>query len=110
LVRAVLDTSVLVAAMRSQDGASYRLLTHVAQGALTILASPALFLEYEDVLLRPSQIRAHGLSASQIHRILLALANCSNRLRSTTAGGLSYPILPMSLCSISRSTAGPMRS
>jgi putative PIN family toxin of toxin-antitoxin system len=69
-----LDTSVLVAATRSQDGASYQLLTHVARISLTILASPALFLEYEDVLLRPSQIRAHCLSASQIHRILLALA------------------------------------
>lgn len=60
--------------MRSQDGASYRLLKHVANRSLTILASPALFLEYEDVLLRPSQMKAHGLTASQIHRILLALA------------------------------------
>jgi putative PIN family toxin of toxin-antitoxin system len=74
LVRAVLDTSVLVAAMRSQDGASHQLLTHVARGSLTILASPALFLEYEDVLLRPSQMTAHGLTLSQIRRILLALA------------------------------------
>jgi putative PIN family toxin of toxin-antitoxin system len=73
-VRAVLDTSVLVAAMRSQDGASYQLLAHAARRSLTILASPALFLEYEEVLLRPSQIRAHGLTESQIHRILLALA------------------------------------
>jgi putative PIN family toxin of toxin-antitoxin system len=73
-VRAVLDTSVFVAAMRSQDGASYQLLAHAARGSLTILASPALFLEYEEVLLRPSQIRAHGLTAGQVHRILLALA------------------------------------
>jgi predicted nucleic acid-binding protein len=41
---------------------------------LTILASPALVLEYEDVLLRPSQIRAHGLTEGEVHRILLALA------------------------------------
>jgi putative PIN family toxin of toxin-antitoxin system len=65
---------VLVAALRSQDGASYQLLARVARGSLTILASPALFLEYEDVLLRPSQIRAHGLTEGEVHRILLALA------------------------------------
>lgn len=39
-----------------------------------ILASPALFLEYEDVFMRPSQMLAHGLTANEIHRILLALA------------------------------------
>jgi putative PIN family toxin of toxin-antitoxin system len=59
--------------MRSQEGASFLLLTHVAQGTLIPLASPALFLEYEDVLLRPSQMKEHGLTEDQIHRILLAL-------------------------------------
>jgi putative PIN family toxin of toxin-antitoxin system len=73
-MRLVLDTSVLVAAVRSQNGASNRLLMHVAHGTLKMLASPPLFLEYEDVLLRPSQMEAHRWSAERIDRLLGGLA------------------------------------
>jgi len=73
-VRVVLDTSVLVAAVRSQNGASNRLIVLAGQGKLLLLASPPLFLEYEDVLLRPSQMQAHGWPADRIERLLLALA------------------------------------
>lgn len=39
------------------------------------LATPALFLEYEDVLARPEQRTAHGLDDLQIGRFLQALAS-----------------------------------
>lgn len=39
-----------------------------------MVASPPLFLEYEDVLLRPEQRLVHGLSAEHIDRFLNAFA------------------------------------
>jgi predicted nucleic acid-binding protein len=39
-----------------------------------MLASPPLFLEYEDVLLRPAQMEAHGWSTEKIERFLRAIA------------------------------------
>ncbi len=70
----VLDTSVVVSALRSRDGASYHLLRMVADGELRVLASPTLFLEYEEVLLRPEHRLIHGLSVEQVDRLLTDLA------------------------------------
>jgi len=54
-VRVVLDTSVLVAAWRSRNGASYALLTHLRAGNFEIAVSVPLVVEYEAVLLRHLQ-------------------------------------------------------
>lgn len=58
--RVVLDTSVLVAGLRSSLGASSRLLGLVADGVLRPLVSTPLFLEYEDVLKRTDHLHAMG--------------------------------------------------
>jgi predicted nucleic acid-binding protein len=50
--RVVVDTNVLVAGLRSNRGASYRLLTEVGRGPFEIALSVPLVLEYEDALLR----------------------------------------------------------
>lgn len=50
--RVVVDTNVLVAAIRSQRGASFELLQRVGDGSFEIAVSVALTLEYESVLLR----------------------------------------------------------
>jgi len=52
----VLDTSVLVAAVRSQKGASRELLRMVLEGELRPLVSVPLVLEYEAVLTRPEHL------------------------------------------------------
>ena len=44
-------------------------------GRMTVLATPALFLEYEEVLMRPEQRASHGLSTRQVERFLAALAS-----------------------------------
>lgn len=75
MFRVVLDTSVVVAALRSRTGASNVLLRQVALRELTPLVTTALFLEYEDVLRRPEQRLAHGLDLAQIDRFLAALAS-----------------------------------
>jgi predicted nucleic acid-binding protein len=50
--RVVLDTSVLVAAVRSRRGASFELIARLGTGAFDVAVSVSLVLEYEGVLLR----------------------------------------------------------
>lgn len=75
MLRAVVDTSVVVAGLRSRLGASNALLRQVAAKRLLALATPALFLEYEDVLKRPEQRQAHGMDERQIDGFLAAFAS-----------------------------------
>ena len=55
---AVLDSNVLVAALRSRRGASFRVLELLRDGHFEIAVSGPLALEYEAVLIR------HGLSGA----------------------------------------------
>ena len=70
----MLDSSVVISAFRSRRGASNRLLGLAEEGRLVPLATPALFLEYEDVLKRPEQREASGLSLAEVDAALTALA------------------------------------
>lgn len=49
----ILDTNVLLSALRSQFGASFRLLSLIEDSRFQINLSVALAFEYEDVLKRP---------------------------------------------------------
>ncbi|HEV2423794.1 MAG TPA: putative toxin-antitoxin system toxin component, PIN family [Terriglobia bacterium] len=73
-MRIVLDTSVLVAATRSRRGAANALFRLVATRRVRMLATPPLFLEYEDVLKRPEQRLAHRLEWDEIDSLLAELA------------------------------------
>ncbi len=53
MLQIILDTNVLLSALRSQLGASFRLLSLVDDSRFQINLSVALVLEYEDVLKRP---------------------------------------------------------
>ncbi len=70
----VLDTDVMVAALRSSRGASRRLLLGALDGSFQLLLSVPLILEYEAVLSRPEHLAACGLSAAEIGRVLDDLA------------------------------------
>jgi putative PIN family toxin of toxin-antitoxin system len=63
LPRVLLDTSVLRAGLVSSAGASRRVLRAALTGRITIVASTALMLEYEDVLLRPETLQRAGIGA-----------------------------------------------
>jgi predicted nucleic acid-binding protein len=52
----VFDTNVVVAGLRSWNGASHELLRLVASGAIRLHISVALALEYEEVLKRPGPL------------------------------------------------------
>ena len=71
----VLDSSVVISAFRSRHGASHRVFGLIADCQLVPLATPALFLEYEDVLKRPEQRDVSGLTLAQVDDVLAALAS-----------------------------------
>ena len=73
----VFDTSVLVAGLRSRDGASNQLLMRVADEALKPCVSTALFLEYEDVLNRAEFLSASGFTARDVNRFLSGFATAA---------------------------------
>ena len=69
----MLDTDVLVAAFRSERGASRELLIGALDERFVLLASTALWLEYEAVLTRPVHLTAMGLSAAEARDVIAAL-------------------------------------
>lgn len=77
MFRVVLDTDIIVTALRSATGGSNAVLREAAHGRITPLVTPALFLEYEAVLKRPEQRLGHGLGLRDIDRFLSALAAAS---------------------------------
>lgn len=77
MLRVVLDTSVLVAGLRSRLGASNALLALVAEGTLKPLVTTALFLEYEEVLLRPEHRLPTGMSEADVAGFLAAFASAA---------------------------------
>ena len=73
-MRLVLDTAVLVAAFRSDLGASRQLLLAALDRQVVVLASVPLMLEYEAVLTRPEHLAATGLTIKQTNAVLDTLA------------------------------------
>ncbi|WP_296704561.1 putative toxin-antitoxin system toxin component, PIN family [Thiocapsa sp. UBA6158] len=79
--RVVVDTSVLVAGLRSRNGASFQLLASVTARCFVPLLSVPLFLEYESVLKRQEQRVVHGLSIADIDAILNTWAALGEPIR-----------------------------
>ena len=55
-LRVILDTSVLVAAARSRNGASFHLLSMLPSSQFEIALTVALFTEWQSVLTRPEHL------------------------------------------------------
>ena len=69
----VLDTDVVVAAMRSPRGASAAILRAARQGRVTLLATVPLALEYEAVGSRAEHRLAAGLTEREVQIFLTAV-------------------------------------
>jgi len=76
---AVLDTSVLVAGLRSQRGASFQLLQAVRHGDLRIAVSVALAMEYEAVATREGLLP--GFDRDEIQKIIDGLCRLALQQR-----------------------------
>ena len=68
-VRFVLDTAVIVAAIRSDAGASRQLVLAALDGRFELLLSVPLALEYEAVLKRTEQIAASRATVQEIDQL-----------------------------------------
>jgi putative PIN family toxin of toxin-antitoxin system len=64
----VIDTNVLVAAVRSRRGASYELLSRLGKASFEVAVSVGLVLEYESVLLR--HIDVSGMSPEDVRNLV----------------------------------------
>ncbi len=74
-MRVVLDTDVVVAAMRSPVGASAELVRLARLGRVRLAASVSLFIEYESVCTRQPHLEAAGLASVDVALFLDTLAS-----------------------------------
>lgn len=73
-MKCIIDTNVVIAAVRSPKGASAEILRRALLGQIKLLCSVPLFLEYEAVLKRPEHLQAAGISLRDASNLLDALA------------------------------------
>lgn len=74
-MRLVLDTSVIVKAVRNFKGASSALIEEALKGRVILLVSTPLWLEYESVVKRPEHWVWPGFGAEESDRFLDILAS-----------------------------------
>ena len=74
MIKAVIDTNVLVAGLRSRQGYAFRILHAAAALKFTPVLSIPLYCEYQDVLSRPNLV---PFSTSQVQTICLSIASIS---------------------------------
>ena len=76
-LQVVIDTNVIVSALRSQQGASYKLLMLVGRADFEINLSVSVLLEYEDVTKR--LLEQIPLTEEEINNILDYLCGIANQ-------------------------------
>lgn len=66
MLRVVIDTNVLVAALRSRRGSSFALLQRIGTGVFEHVLTVPLVMEYEDVLLRPGAVPLDAVAVQDV--------------------------------------------
>ena len=79
-MRLVLDTNVVVTALRSPNGASTALLNRALGGDFTTLITVALVLEYEAVCGQAAQRAISRLSGEEVRTFITALCGVGERV------------------------------
>lgn len=80
-MRIVLDTSVVVAGLRSASGASAKILESILFGGITLCLDYKMICEYRDVATRPEHRKASSLTAAQVGDFLSALEDIAEPIR-----------------------------
>ena len=76
----LLDTCIIIAALRSKQGASHFLLRKAILKELPIIMHFKLLAEYHDVLTRPKIISALIYTSDEIEKILIGLVSVSEEV------------------------------
>ena len=75
-IKIVIDTNVIVSALKSQQGFSYKLLSIIDDARLSVFISVPLILEYEDVLKRSeSQVYINNTEIGDILNFICLIGN-----------------------------------
>lgn len=82
MIRAVLDTNVLLAGLRSRNGASFEILRRFRQGDFVVLIANTVLTEYEEILKREGP--AFGLTNGVIERFLDALCAAAEEWKTSS--------------------------
>lgn len=80
-MKLILDTSIMVAAIHSDSGASRRLLVGALAGQFRLLVSTSLLIEYEAVMTRPVHLAASSLSEADVAALLDSVAGIAEPVR-----------------------------
>ena len=80
-MRLVVDTAVMVAAIRSDTGASRQLLVAGLERRFTVLASVPLLIEYQAVMTRQEHLAASSLAVGDVEDLLDAVAAVAKPVR-----------------------------
>ena len=80
-MRIVVDTDVIVAAVRSRKGASAALLALLIEGEATLLMSVALALEYETIALLPEHVMAGGATLTTVRSLIDTLIEVASPVK-----------------------------
>lgn len=80
-VRLVLDTDVMVAAIRCDAGASRVPLKAALNRRFVMLVSTSLLIEYEAVMTRPTHLEASSLDGGEVSALLDAVAAVARPVR-----------------------------
>jgi putative PIN family toxin of toxin-antitoxin system len=81
-MRCVIDTNVVVAAMRSPGGVSAFLLMAARRGEITMLANVALALEYEATCRRLEHMTAAGFNHAEVEIFIAAVVAMAEPVES----------------------------
>ena len=79
-MRVILDTNVLVAALRSDMGASYAIVSQLPSERFQIALTVPLYLQYQDVLTRPEYMTGAS-TPDDIRNFLRYLCSIAHRQR-----------------------------
>lgn len=72
--KGVVDTNLIVSGLLLKRGSPYELLEAWRRGGFTLLVSPSLQAEFEEVLLRPKFTQKYGLTAEEIRAFLILVS------------------------------------
>ena len=76
----LLDTCIIISALRSKQGASHFLLRKAILKQLPIIMHFKLLAEYHDVLTRPKMLSALIYTADEIEKILIGLVSVAEEV------------------------------
>jgi putative PIN family toxin of toxin-antitoxin system len=92
-MRYLIDTCVLVSALRSSSGASHKVLKAALDGTLPVLMHYKLLAEYRSVLFRPEHLSVISQTEYEIERLLAYLVTIAieSKVRYLWRPNLSDP-------------------